>query len=161
MQASTKLRRVAVMLFSAMLAACGHQPASSQRRLVLQQCPTTVNDGGAAAALSMALSYQGHPVSQEVLQRELWLPDGTTDALKMIESARRHGVKARGVKVPDKELLTNLPVGSILYREGERFQVLEEIAGDRITVLDPFDGRQTLPIDGFWTHFKNIVLLFE
>ncbi|MFY9822543.1 MAG: cysteine peptidase family C39 domain-containing protein [Thermoanaerobaculia bacterium] len=148
-----------VVLCSVVLAACGNQSASG--KLVLQLCPKTVNDGGAAAALSMVLAYHGHPVAQEVLQKELRLPDGTTDALKMIQSARTHGVIARGVKVPSKELLAQLPVGSIIHRNDRRFQVLEKIAGDRVTVLDPFDGRQTLPIDSFWANFSTVALLFE
>jgi ATP-binding cassette, subfamily B, bacterial len=148
----------AVVLCSIVLAACGQ---AEPRKLVLQRCPKTVNDGGAAAVLSMVLAYHGHPVAQEALRKELWLPDGSTDALKMVQSARAHGVKARGVEVPEKELLDQLPVGSIVHRKDRRFQVLEEIAGDRVTVLDPFDGRQTLPIDSFWADFSTVALLFE
>jgi ABC-type bacteriocin/lantibiotic exporter with double-glycine peptidase domain len=109
----------------------------------------------------MALAYHGHPVAQEALRKELWLPDGTTNALKLVQSARAHGLKARGVEVPDQVLLTELPAGSIVHRKDKRFQVLEEIAGGRVTVLDPFDGRQTLPIDSFWAGFSKVALLFE
>jgi ABC-type bacteriocin/lantibiotic exporter with double-glycine peptidase domain len=150
------LRR-AVSLGFLLLAACGRSSA----QLVPQLCPETVNDGGAAAALAMALAYHGHPVSQDVLRQELWNPDGSTDALKMVQSARAHGLRARGVKVEEKGQLDQVPIGSIVHRKDDRFQVVEKVAGGRITVLDPFKGRQILPIDTFWADFSGVALFFE
>jgi len=131
------------------------------RRRVPQLLWGSETDGGAAAALAMVLAYHGRPVAQEVLEKELWLPDGDTNAFEMIQSARTHGLAARGVKVPDQEMLTHIPVGSIVHRIDARFQVFEKISGGRVTVLDPLDGRRTLPVDSFWDDFSGVALLFE
>lgn len=164
--------RFSVALSLLLLASCGHPPASEEtskaqppppaerRELVPQLSPGTANDGGAAAALAMVLAYHGHPVPQETLRKELWGPDGTTDALKIVQSARAHGLKAKGVRVP-RELLDQVPAGSMVHRKDKQFQVLEEVAGDRVTVIDPFKGRRTLPIDNFWADFSGVALLFE
>src|SRR5262249_51432707 len=101
------------------------------------------------AALAKVLVYHGHPVAQEALQEE------------MIHSAQAHGLKAKGVRVEEKEWLNLVPVGSIVHRNDLRFQVLEGGVGDRVTVLDPLTGRQTLLIDDFWDDFSGVALLFE
>lgn len=134
---------------------------AGQRELVLQLSPFPVNDGGAVASLAMVLAYHGYPVDQKTLQTELWLPDGGTDAVKMIHSAQARGLQAKGVRVEEKESLVHVPVGSIVHRNDSRFQVLEEVAGDRVTVLDPLTGRRTLSIDDFWGDFSGVALLFE
>jgi ABC-type bacteriocin/lantibiotic exporter with double-glycine peptidase domain len=66
-----------------------------------------------------------------------------------------------GSCVEEKGQLDQVPVGSIVHRKDDRFQVVEKVAGERITVLDPFKGRQILPIDTFWADFSGVALFFE
>jgi ABC-type bacteriocin/lantibiotic exporter with double-glycine peptidase domain len=115
-----------------------------------------------AASLAMILVYHGHPVTVDELRSSVNDTAGLSNGLKIVQTARRYGLAARGVKLNDGEPFSDLPPVSILHWEGNHFVVLEGFIGTDVVIIDPSEGRKRLTQAETLAHFPTrVALLFE
>ncbi|MBI3186120.1 MAG: peptidase domain-containing ABC transporter [Myxococcales bacterium] len=112
------------------------------------------------ACLAMVLGYQGRPTRIEDL-RQL-MPTGVegTSARALLDAAAHLGLRGRGVSA-ELDDLPFLPTGTVLHWEFAHFVVLERVGKDAVEIVDPKDGRRSVPLDRFGKSFTGVALLFE
>ena len=115
----------------------------------------------AAACLTMVLAHHGKSLRLADVQALLGAGRDGADALSVVTAARHHGLRARGVKVPDVANLRFLEPGSMLHWGFHHYVVLERVDGDSVRIVDPGSGRRTLPLDHVSRNFTGIALVFE
>ncbi len=113
-----------------------------------------------AACLAMVLGRHGRHVALRDLREKLGTGTSGTTATQLIEVARVHGLRGRGVSL-DVEAMKFLPPGSILHWGFRHFIVFERIRGSVVEVLDPAVGRRRIPLDQFRRSFTGVALVFE
>lgn len=120
-----------------------------------------VSDCG-AAALAMVLGYYGREASLEDLRREFGLGTGRSglSARSILQMARAHGLRGRGVRV-GLEDLQFLPRGAILYWAFRHFVVFDRLKNNKVQIVDPAAGRRSIPIDTFRRTFTGVALILE
>ncbi len=87
----------------------------------------------------MILGYHGKPTSLATLRAAVGGGSQGVNARQLVETARRFGLRARGVKL-ELEKLRYLPAGSILHWEMNHFVVLEAVDRKCARILDPASG---------------------
>lgn len=130
-----------------------------RRRIpVVQQ---TAQTDCAAACLTMVLAYHGKVLRLDEVRRLLGIGRDGADALTLVNGARFHGLRARGVKVPKVEDLRFLERGSVLHWGFHHYVVLEGINGNRVRIVDPGVGRRTVTLEDLGKTFTGVALVFE
>ena len=115
----------------------------------------------AAACLTMVLAYHGKFLRLEEVRELLGIGRDGADALSLVHGARFHGLRARGVKVPEVAGLRFLAPGSVLHWGFHHYVVFEGIEGDRVRIVDPGTGRRIVSLDDVGKTFTGVALLFE
>jgi ABC-type bacteriocin/lantibiotic exporter with double-glycine peptidase domain len=115
----------------------------------------------AAACLTMVLAYHGKGVRLDDVRRLLGIGRDGADALTLVKGARFHGLRARGVKVPNVEDLRFLERGSVLHWGFHHYVVFERMDGRRVRIVDPGGGRRTVTLDELGKSFTGVALVFE
>src|SRR5882724_8701816 len=115
----------------------------------------------AAACLTMVLGYHGKTVRLDEVRQLLGIGRDGADALTLVNGARFHGLRARGVKVPKVEDLRFLERGSVLHWGFHHYVVFERMDGDRVRIVDPGIGRRVVTLDDLGKSFTGVALLFE
>ena len=121
----------------------------------------TTDTDCAAACLTMVLAHHGKSLRLAEIQELLGAGRDGADALSVVTAARHHGLRARGVKVPDVASLRFLEPGTMLHWGFHHFVVLEKFDGNSVRVVDPGSGRRVLPLEEVSRHFTGVALLFE
>lgn len=114
-----------------------------------------------AACLTMVLAYHGKSVRLDDMRDLLGIGRDGADALSLLKGARFHGLRARGVQVPDVANLRFLPPGSVLHWGFHHYVVLESLDGDQVRLVDPGPGRRTVTLDEVGKSFTGVALVFE
>jgi ATP-binding cassette, subfamily B, bacterial len=115
----------------------------------------------AAACLTMVLAHHGKVLRLDDVRQLLGVGRDGTDALSVVNAARFHGLRARGVKVPKIEDLRFLDAGSMLHWGFHHYVVFEAMKGDEIHIVDPAGGRRTVSLAEAGKAFTGVALLFE
>jgi ATP-binding cassette subfamily B protein len=115
----------------------------------------------AAACLSMVLAHYGKRVRLDDIRQLLGIGRDGADALSLVKGARFHGLRARGVKVPEIASLRFLPAGTVLHWGFHHYVVLESVTGDSVRIVDPGTGRRTITLADAGKTFTGVALLFE
>src|SRR5687768_9291774 len=92
------------------------------------------NDCG-AACLAMVLAYHGKQVRLDEVREVLGSHRDGATALAILDAARWHGMRGRGVSL-EVEDLDYLTVGSILHWEFRHFVVFERLGAGWVDVVD-------------------------
>jgi ABC-type bacteriocin/lantibiotic exporter with double-glycine peptidase domain len=121
----------------------------------------TAQSDCAAACLTMVLGYHGKAVRLDEVRQLLGVGRDGADALTLVNGARFHGLRARGVKVPKVEDLRFLERGSVLHWGFHHYVVFERIDGDRVRIVDPGIGRRVVTLADVGKSFTGVALLFE
>jgi ATP-binding cassette, subfamily B, bacterial len=114
-----------------------------------------------AACLTMVLAHYGKSVRLDDVRELLGIGRDGADALSLLKAARFHGLRARGVQVPDVANLRFLPPGSVLHWGFHHYVVFESVDGDQVHLVDPGPGRRTVTLDEVGKNFTGVALLFE
>ncbi|MCC6559281.1 MAG: peptidase domain-containing ABC transporter [Polyangiaceae bacterium] len=112
------------------------------------------------ACLAMVLGYHGKDVAREELRDLLSAGRDGTTARTILEGARRHGLRGRGVKL-DVGGLQHLPTASILYWGFNHFVVLEEVLAHGLRIVDPALGRRKVPEAEVRKLFTGVAVVLE
>ncbi|HEX2831673.1 MAG TPA: peptidase domain-containing ABC transporter [Thermoanaerobaculia bacterium] len=115
----------------------------------------------AAACLAMVLAHYGKNVRLDDVRELLGIGRDGADALSLVKGARFHGLRARGVKVPEIASLRFLPAGSVLHWGFHHYVVLESVDGDHVRIVDPGTGRRSITLADAGKTFTGVALLFE
>jgi ABC-type bacteriocin/lantibiotic exporter with double-glycine peptidase domain len=145
---STRLSRIGA--FARLGARAGRIPLVSQ---------VSATDCG-PACLAMVLGYHGKPTSLAVLRAAVGGATQGVNARQLVETARRFGLRARGVKL-ELEKLRYLPAGSILHWEMNHFVVLEAVDRRGARILDPSSGPRRISWEELANRATGVAILCE
>ncbi|HET6334967.1 MAG TPA: peptidase domain-containing ABC transporter [Polyangiales bacterium] len=112
------------------------------------------------ACLAMVLGYYGNPISLATLRAAVGGASQGVNARQLVETARRFGLRARGVKL-EVEKLRYLPAGSILHWEMNHFVVLEAVDRHGARILDPASGPRHITWQELANRCTGIAILCE
>jgi ATP-binding cassette subfamily B protein len=113
-----------------------------------------------AACLAMVLGMYGKRCSLEQVRQQVGCNRDGASAHAILEAARRHGLRGRGIKLEPEDLHL-LPRGAILHWEFAHFVVLERVRGDRIEIIDPAYGRRSVSFAELGDAFTGVALQLE
>ncbi|HEX7153216.1 MAG TPA: peptidase domain-containing ABC transporter [Thermoanaerobaculia bacterium] len=133
-------------------------PTRRKRVPVVRQ--TTETDC-AAACLTMVLAHHGKHVRLDDVRTLLGIGRDGADALSLVNGARFHGLRARGVKIAEVENLKYLAPGSVLHWGFHHYVVYERIERGYVHLVDPGTGRRKLTLDEVGRTFTGVALVFE
>jgi ATP-binding cassette, subfamily B, bacterial len=139
--------------------ALGRLGAPRMARRVPHVQQLTVADCG-PACVAMVLGLHGRHVGLEEVRRVMRADHNGTDAITLLEGARRFGMRGRGVRA-DMDDLDCLPRGAILHWQFNHFVVFERVDARAVTIVDPAAGRRRVPLAQFAESFTGVALLLE
>jgi ATP-binding cassette subfamily B protein len=113
-----------------------------------------------AACLAMVLAMYGKRCSLEQIRQEVGCNRDGASAHAILEAARRHGLRGRGLKLEPEDLRL-VPRGTILHWEFAHFVVLERVRGERVEIIDPAYGRRSVSLAEFGDAFTGVALQLE
>jgi ATP-binding cassette subfamily B protein len=112
------------------------------------------------AALTMVLNYFGIPAALDDVRNETDSGRDGVSARILLDTARQHGLVARGLRVSIGGLKL-LPRASILFWNFTHFIVLEKVSGSYLYAIDPAHGRRRIPMSDVDKSFTGIAIEFE
>jgi ATP-binding cassette, subfamily B, bacterial len=110
--------------------------------------------------LAMVLGYYGKPTPIATLRAAMGGSSQGVNARQLVETARRYGLRARGVKL-ELEKLRYLPPASILHWEMNHFVVLEAVDRKGARILDPASGPRRVAWEDLANRCTGIAILCE
>jgi ATP-binding cassette subfamily B protein len=122
-----------------------------------------LRDCGAACLLSI-IRYYGGNVPLEKLRIDTRTTKEGTTAFNLVYCAAKYGLEAAGYKMSEEQFLgvKSLPAIVHISMNGlEHFIVVYKIVGDKILVMDPAKGKETIKINDFFQIWTGNVLLFN
>ena len=115
-----------------------------------------VSDCG-PACVAMALALHGIHTDVAELRDALGAGRDGVSARRMLEVARAHGLRGRGIRC-SVAALRELPAGSILFWGFAHFVVLERATSRFVEVVDPMFGRRRLDLAVVDESFTGVAL---
>ncbi|MCB1109522.1 MAG: NHLP family bacteriocin export ABC transporter peptidase/permease/ATPase subunit [Chlamydiia bacterium] len=113
-----------------------------------------------AACLSMLLSYYGRHVPLENLRVECGVSRDGSNALNLLNAAKKFGLEGKGHREGLRELYeTDKP--AILFWDYNHFVVLEGFGKKGVFLNDPAFGPRTVTYEEFDEGYTGVVLHFE
>ncbi len=113
-----------------------------------------------AACLSILLGHHGKFVPLEELRMECGVSRDGSNALYLIQAAKKYHLEGRGERLGLKELY-NLDKPVILFWDYNHFVVLEGFGKETVFLNDPAFGPRTVTYEELDEFYTGIVLLFD
>lgn len=113
-----------------------------------------------AACLSILLGYHGKFVPLEELRMECGVSRDGSNALYLIQAAKKYNLEGRGERRGLKELYA-LDKPAILFWDYNHFVVLEGFGKETVFLNDPAFGPRTVTYEELDEFYTGIVLLFD
>ena len=113
-----------------------------------------------AASLAMIFAYFKHYIPLEKLREECNVTRDGTNALSLVKTARKHGLKASGHR-GTLSGLDKVAKPAILWWNFNHFVVFEGRIGGEYYLNDPAAGRRILTEEEFSNSFTGVYLTFE
>ncbi|MEV4374620.1 peptidase domain-containing ABC transporter [Nonomuraea sp. NPDC049637] len=112
-----------------------------------------------AACLAMVLGAYGRRVSLPALAAEMGVGRDGVSALALVRVARAHGLDTHALSVPAAQV-PELPFPAIVHWRAKHFVVVERVAGDVVTIVDPGVGRFRIGGAEFARDYSGVALTF-
>ena len=118
-------------------------------------------DCGVCALASIIKHYNGY-VPLEKIRLDAKTDSKGTSALNLVLAAQKYGFESVGVKLNNIYDITKLPaIAHLSFKNGlEHYVVVEKIAKDKITLMDPAKGKVIESLAKFNEAWSKVVLLF-
>ncbi|MBV9676574.1 MAG: hypothetical protein JO185_09580, partial [Acidobacteriaceae bacterium] len=129
-----------------------------RRRVPVVLQMSTVECG--AACLAMILGYFGRKTPLQECRAECDPGRNGVTAQTLMRAARRFGLTARAV-APQISEVESIVVPCIVYWNWDHFVVLERWTRSGAEIVDPVEGRRTVPQHEFHKRFSGVALQFE
>jgi ATP-binding cassette subfamily B protein len=113
-----------------------------------------------AACLAMVLGYYGRPTSVDSIRNALGGTSQGVNARQLADSARRMGLRSRGVKL-ELEQLKFAPRGTILHWEMNHFVVLDKVDKLGARIMDPAVGPRRVSWKDLGERCTGVAILLE
>lgn len=119
------------------------------------------SDCGVCALASIIKYYNGY-VPLEKIRLDAKTDTQGTSALNLVLAAQKYGFESVGVKLNNIYDITKLPaIAHLSFKNGlEHYVVVEKIAKDKITLMDPAKGKVIESLAKFNEAWSKVVLLF-
>ncbi len=114
-------------------------------------------------SLESIIKYHGGYIPLETLRLETKTNKNGTTALNLINTAKKIGFDAYGIKTKDLDNNMNLPaIAHIVTEKGlNHFVVIYKITNKSVYIMDPAKGYIKEDIDEFKNKWSNVILLFK
>ncbi|MEV4747634.1 peptidase domain-containing ABC transporter [Streptosporangium sp. NPDC049248] len=112
-----------------------------------------------AACLAMVLGAHGHHTDVSALAREMGIGRDGVSALTLVRVARARGLTTRAFSLPAAQVPT-LPLPAIAHWKTRHFVVVERVAEETITIVDPAAGRIRLTREEFTRDYSGVAFTF-
>jgi len=129
-----------------------------RRRVPVVLQMSTVECG--AACLAMILGYFGRKTPLQECRAECDPGRNGVTAQTLMLAARRFGLIARAI-APQVSEVENISVPCIVYWDRDHFVVLERWTRSGAEIVDPTEGRRTIPRHEFHKRFSGVALQLE
>lgn len=118
-------------------------------------------DCGVCALASIIEHYNGY-VPLEKIRLDAKTDSKGTSALNLVLASQKYGFESVGVKLKNIYDITKLPaIAHLSFKNGlEHYVVIEKIAKDKITLMDPAKGKVIESLAKFNEAWSKVVLLF-
>ena len=118
-------------------------------------------DCGACCLLSIIKHYKGS-ISLEKIRLDANTSNEGTTALNLVLAAEKYGFDSQGVKLYNVYDIKQFPaIAHMNLKKGySHYVVIEKIAKDKITLMDPAKGKVVKKVEEFMSEWSNVVLLF-
>ncbi len=141
-------------------ALAGLSPGGRTPRSIPFVQQTAGSDCG-VACLAMVLAFHGKYVPLDEVRAMTGVSLDGTDALSLVETARRLGLRGRGVKIDDIQHLQYLTRGSVLHWRFDHWVVLDSLETDGAWIVDPLHGRRRVGSRELRQAFTGVALVFQ
>jgi ATP-binding cassette, subfamily B, bacterial len=144
-------------------AAGGHgrwRPGGGRRGKIPYVQQTTPTDCG-AACLAMVLGHFGYEARLAEIREITGYGSGGTQAARLLEAARRFGLRGRGLQADGIEDLELVPRGAILHWRFNHFVVFDRLTARHVEIVDPATGPRRVPRAEVSREFTGVALAFE
>ncbi|MGW4477001.1 peptidase domain-containing ABC transporter [Nonomuraea sp. NPDC004354] len=112
-----------------------------------------------AACLAMVLGAYGRRVPLPALSAELSAGRDGASALALVRVARAHGLDTRALALPAAQV-PRIVLPAVAHWQGRHFVVVERVAGDLVTIVDPGRGRVRVTGEEFARDYSGVMLTF-
>ena len=124
-----------------------------------------LKDCGVCSLQSIILFYNGY-VSLEKLRLDTYTTKSGTTALHLINAAKKYGFDSYGTKITADNLFSkNIVLPAIAHlnlKNGlEHFVVIYKITKNKITIMDPAQGKVIMKTNDFIKLWTNILILYH
>jgi ATP-binding cassette subfamily C protein len=113
-----------------------------------------------AAALGILLAWYGRIVPLAELRVECGVSRDGSNALNVIQAARRYGLVARGLSMSLEDAMASDPP-FIVFWNFNHFLVVEGVDRGRVHLNDPASGRRTVSAEEFDEAFTGVAIVAE
>lgn len=107
----------------------------------------------------MILGAHGHHLSMRALADEMGIGRDGVSALTLVRVARARGLTTRAFSLPAEQVHA-IPLPAVAYWRSRHFVVVERVAGERITIVDPGIGRLKLTREEFAKDYSGVAFTF-
>jgi ATP-binding cassette subfamily B protein len=112
------------------------------------------------ACVAMVLAYHGKHVAREEIRAVIGATRDGTRASALLATARRFGLRGRGVKL-ELNGLRFLRPGAILHWAFNHFVLFERVSRDGVVIVDPAIGRRTVTWQETERSFTGVAIDLE
>ncbi|MBA2871391.1 ABC-type bacteriocin/lantibiotic exporter with double-glycine peptidase domain [Anoxybacillus calidus] len=112
------------------------------------------------ACLGMILGYYGFHITLPQLREEFGSSKKGTSLYDLIEMGKVFHLNGKAYKA-DPSLLREVSLPAIIFWEEKHYVVVEKIANNSITIVDPANGRRKVSSDEFKKSFSGYILTFN
>lgn len=130
---------------------------------VVKQCD--LRDCGVCSLQSIILYYKGY-VPLEKLRLDTYTTKDGTNALNLVNAAKKYGFDSYGTRATAKDLFSKnfvLPAIAHLTLENgvNHFVVIYKISSNKLVIMDPAKGKVIMKKSDFLKVWTNIILFFH